>query len=336
MGSAVPPRPWLNGTRYRSNLNGCLSSMNSGTSFSSEQDTGRVPHCLVLVHLRPGEDDVFPVGTPGRVALNVLRVVGARQWCVGAGLGVVDNEDALDREKELGEFDSGRRHEHCPVLDGTDHVAAVGRHLGKQAEGTFAVVSLVVAPCNDLFVVQQHLLRNRKDRVAALVVAVVHIEAQRAAVTREGVAVTADRKILEDYRRLFDGVDRAEAPADARGVLDGADKRQRNLAIEDRIHRPGRLMYGCEWSRRRRLARWGPRPTIATSASRSSVRRLISAQSASEGRQRGSRDLKPEYFVRTVESQQDFPLLSIVCLRRPRRRSVRRYRAEKASRRAGT
>ena len=31
------------------------------------------------------------------------------------------------------------------------------------------------------------------------------------------------------------GIDRAEAPADARGILDGRDERERNLAIEDRV-----------------------------------------------------------------------------------------------------
>ncbi len=34
IGSALPPLPSLNGTRYRSNLNGSRRSTNSGTSFS--------------------------------------------------------------------------------------------------------------------------------------------------------------------------------------------------------------------------------------------------------------------------------------------------------------
>jgi hypothetical protein len=205
-----------------------------------EQDGAGVRDAALPVDLRSREDDRLPVGAPGRVALDVRGVVGARERRVGAGLGVVDHEDALDREEELGELDAGRRHEHRAVLDGADHVAAVGRDLGEEPEGELAVVPLVVAPGDDLLVVEDHLLGDGEDGVATLVVAVVDVEAEHAAVARERVAVPADGEVFEDDGRPGLGVDRAEAPADARRVLDGVDERERNLPIEDGVaHRVG-------------------------------------------------------------------------------------------------
>jgi hypothetical protein len=207
-----------------------------------QQDLPGIRDAALSIDLRPGEDDRLSIGAPGRVALDVLGVVGARQRRVGTGLGVVDNEDALDRKEELGELDPGCRHEHRAVLDRADHVAAVGRHLGEEPEGELAVVPLVVAPGDDRFVVQRHLLGDGEDGVASLVVSVVDVEAQDAAIAREGVAVSADRQVLEDDGRSGFGVDRPEAPANARRVLDGVDEWERDLAIEDRIaHR----VAGC-------------------------------------------------------------------------------------------
>jgi len=74
-----------------------------------------------------------------------------------------------------------------------------------------------------------------QDRIAALVIAVVDIQAQHGAVAREGVAVAADRQVLQHHGRLLQGIHRAETPADARRILDSLDKWQRNLPIENRI-----------------------------------------------------------------------------------------------------
>ena len=72
------------------------------------------------------------------------------------------------------------------------------------------------------------------------------------------------------------------------GILDGRDERQRNLAIEDRVADRVRGRADADASLMRRPSRPGRRRRSPPRASRSTLRCLILAQSASEGRQRGS------------------------------------------------
>ena len=287
-----------------------------GDVLLAQQDARRVRDRVLPVRLRPGEDDRLSVGAPGRVALHVLGVVGARQRLEGAGLGVVDDENALDREEELRIPDVGRRHEHRAVLDRADHVAAVGRDLGEEPERGLAVAFLVVAPGDDLLVVQHHLRGHREDRVGALVVAVIDVEAQHAAVARERVAIPADRQVLEDDGRRGLGVDRPEAPADARRILDGRDERQRNLAIEDRVaHRvrrgPDADARGRDGLRVRAEAddRHLRVPFHAALLDRGPI--------GLRGTPAGLRRREPEHLAVVVESKQDRPVADALGLVAP-------------------
>ena len=335
IGSALPPWPSLNGIRYRSNLNGSLSLTNSGTSFS----LSRTLVAFAIAVLR---------GTPssGRRRWTCRR--GSRSGCSGrtrgrrrpatagrSGLGVVDDEDALDREEELREPDVGRRHEHRAVLDRADHVAAVGRDLGEQAEGGLAVLPLVVAPGDDLLVVQHHLLGHGQDRVGALVVAVVDIHAQHAAVGRERVAIAADRQVLQhDGRPVAESID-PKRQRMREGSFTAVMNGQRNLAIEDRV--PHRVLWrsGCGRSRKRRLR---------VRADADDRHLCVSLHAALldlgpigfRGAPAGFRRREPQHLVRVVESQQDHPLLNAHRSCRSRRRSGQRSRAGRASRRGDT
>ena len=142
-----------------------------------EQDAWGVGDRFLLVDLRPGEDDRRSVRAPGRITLDIVGVVGARQRLVATRFRVVDHEDALDRKEELGKRNLGGRYEDRPVLDRADHVATTGGDLGQEPEGGLTIVLLIVAPGNDSLVVHHHLLRHGENRVAALVVAVVDVEA---------------------------------------------------------------------------------------------------------------------------------------------------------------
>jgi hypothetical protein len=292
-------------------LEGLLVLDELGDVVLVEEDALGVLDSTPAIGLRPREDDPLTVGAPGGIALDVLGVVRARQRRVGARHGVVDDEDPLDREEELGELDPGRRHEHRAVLDRADHVAAVGRDLGEESEGELAVVLPVVAPGDDLLVVHHHLPGDREDGIAALVVAVVDVQAEDPAVAREGVAISADRQILEDYGRRGLGVDRAEAPADARRVLDGVEERERNLAVEDRVaHRVRGRPYAN--ARRGEGLRLRPDPDdrdlpVALLGSLLDVGPVLLRGAPARLRRR-----KPEHLLRRAQPQQNHPALHAV------------------------
>ena len=123
-------------------------------------------------------------------------------------------------------------------------------------------------------------VRHRHDAVGALVVAVVDVEPEHAAVVGEGVAVAADRQVLQHDRRAGLLIDGAEAPADARRILHGGQERQRHLAVEERV--ADRVLRRADVHARRgqHVARraWLTPATI-TSASRSSAALLDLASS---------------------------------------------------------
>ncbi len=190
---------------------------------------------LRVVGLRPGEHDLLAVGAPHRVGLHVLRVVGPRQRRKRLRLPIVDDENAFDGKEELRDHEVRDGDEHRPVLDRADHVPSRRRDPRQQPEGELAVLALVVRPRDDLRVVHHHVLRHRHDAVGALVVAVVDVEPENAAVVREGVTVAAHGQVLQHDRRAGLRVDGSEAPTDAGWILHGRQKRQRNLSIEQRI-----------------------------------------------------------------------------------------------------
>ena len=182
----------------------------------------------------PGEEDLLAVGAPDGVGLDVAGVVRAGEGGKRPGLAVVDGEDALDGEEELGEVEAGLGDEDGAVLDGGDDEAAVGGDLGQEAEGGGAVLPAVVGPGDDVVLRQLHLRGDLDERVGPLVVGVVDVHAEEPTVGGEGVAVAADGQPFEhDGGRRGRG-DAAEAPADAGGVADGVDEGEVDLAVEDR------------------------------------------------------------------------------------------------------
>ena len=150
-----------------------------------------------------GEDNETAIGAPGRIALHVGRVVGARQAEEHLPLPVVDGQDALQWKKELRERQVRLGHEDRLVLDGADHIVAVGRDLREQAERLFVVLAAVIVPGDDVAFGQRHLRGDPRDHVGCLVVGVVHVHGQGRRILAEGMAIAADRQVLEhDRRRL--------------------------------------------------------------------------------------------------------------------------------------
>ena len=167
--------------------------------------------------------------------MNIGRVVSARQSCELSGFCVVDHQDALDREKQLRELDAWCGNKHRTVFHRADDVAPVRRDLRQQTERALAVVALVVAPRHDVLVGERHLFGHGQDGVAALVVAVVHVQAKRAAVFAKRVAVAAHRQVVQHHRRRVGRIHRAKPPANFGRVLNSRDKRQGHLAVENGI-----------------------------------------------------------------------------------------------------
>ena len=250
IGSAVPPLPSLNGTRYRSNRNGLPSSTNSLHSSRVSRTLPWPLRVLEIVGLAAGEDDVLAVRAPARIALDVGGIVRSRQRAEDLRLAVVDAQNPLDREEQLRERQVRHGHEHGFVLDRADHVPAVRRHLREQAERLLAILLPVVVPRDDVARRQHHLLLDRRDDVGALAVGVIDVHGEQPAVLRERVAIAADGQVLQNHRRRLRRGNRPKPPANPRGVLDGVDERQVHLPIEQR--RPHLVLGGPDGEGRRR------------------------------------------------------------------------------------
>ena len=197
---------------------------------------------LRQVGIGASKEDLAAVGTPRGVGLHVLRVVRAGKREELVFLPVIDNQDSLDGKEQLRDHQVVASDKDRSILHGADDIATVGGNLRQQAKGHFTVLATVVGPGNDLLVVHYHLLLDRKNSVSPLVVAVIHVESQDAAVRSERMAIAADRQIRQDDGRPFLHVDGAVAPPDPGRILHRLEKGEGDFAIEQGVlHRVG----GC-------------------------------------------------------------------------------------------
>jgi len=67
--------------------------------FAGQKHLAHALSVLEVVGLSSGKDNIFAVGTPGRIALDVLGVVCSRQCLEGLRLPVIYAQDAFDGEK---------------------------------------------------------------------------------------------------------------------------------------------------------------------------------------------------------------------------------------------
>jgi len=160
------------------------------------------PRRIVRLVVAAGKDDRLAIGTPRGVGLHVRSIVGAWQSGKGLPLPIVDCQYSLHQEEELRELEVRAVDRQRAILTGPDHVSAVRRALGTTRPNVqLLLFAIVIAPGDELPLVQVNLLLDRRDRIRALSLPESTSMANRFPVSREGVAIAAHGQFFQHNRR---------------------------------------------------------------------------------------------------------------------------------------
>ncbi len=125
-----------------------------------------------------GKENGLAIGAPGRVALDVKRVIGTFECKELLLHPVIAGNDSLNREEELRVIEILNRHKDRFIFDRTQDVAAIGGDLRKQAIGLLAVLAAVIVPGDNIAGMELHLLLGAGDDIGGFAVGVVNIHRQ--------------------------------------------------------------------------------------------------------------------------------------------------------------